>query len=302
MEVLTCFMDVKSIFGIFQWSVLLLLVAMGTAVANSDAVRFSENVNLAMRRTVHQLLLANNDSLTRIPPVKQVDAHTFSVRMDNMLDYGKLPETLQNSLQMHHIGREYNVSVVRCETGEIQLGYNYLDLKQKGGVPCQNRATDAGCYILQVRFAEEKEPVKSGGNGWLLISFAGTLAGLGFVAWNRSRHKKTVEIDTQNTPPLSPRLEFGNSWLDIQNQTLGTGNLVHKLTYRETKLLTFFVKNPNRVIERDAILKSVWEDEGVTVGRSVDVFVSRLRKLLAADALVKISAIHGVGYKMEVQS
>lgn len=294
--------SMKSISRILQWLVWLFWMTWSTALANNDAVRFSENVNLAIRRTVHQLLLANNDSLTRIPPVKQADAQTFSVRMENMLDYSKLPELLQNSLNMHHVGRGYSVSVIRCETGEIQLGYHFLDLNKKGGVPCQNREKDAGCYMLQVRFNEEKEPVKSAGNTWVLISFGGTLAGLGFIAWNRSRQRKGPKSDVQSTPMPSSRLEFGNSWLDIQNQMLGTADLVHKLTYRETKLLTLFVKNANQVIERDAILKSVWEDEGVIVGRSVDVFVSRLRKLLTADSRVKISAIHGVGYKMEVQS
>ena len=97
-------------------------------------------------------------------------------------------------------------------------------------------------------------------------------------------------------------MTFGNSWLDTANQTLHNSATTQTLTFREAKLLALFARNVNHVLERDAILKSVWEDEGVTVGRSVDVFVSRLRKMLAADPQVKITAIHGVGYKMEVHS
>lgn len=273
-----------------------------TAMANSDAVRFSENVNLALRRTADVLLRANGDSLSVIPPVKQSDANTFSVQMDRMFDYDKLPETLQRSLASYHIDRPYSVAVLDCETGEVKLGYQFFDLNQPDGIPCKGRSRDEGCYTVQIRFTPEAPKPKSAGNTWLLVSFGGTLAGLGFIAWNRARHKKVPETKPQDTPAPHSRLTFGNSWLDTANQTLYNGESIQTLTFREAKLLAVFARNINQVLERDAILKSVWEDEGVTVGRSVDVFVSRLRKMLFADPQVKISAIHGVGYKMEVYS
>ena len=86
----------------------------------------------------------------------------------------------------------------------------------------------------------------------------------------------------------------------MPNLILVSGSTSFNLTYREAKLLSLFIGNKNQVLERDFILKSVWEDEGIIVGRSVDVFVSRLRKMLSTDSLVKISAVHGVGYRMEV--
>lgn len=53
-------------------------------------------------------------------------------------------------------------------------------------------------------------------------------------------------------------------------------------------------------MERDSIIQQVWADEGVLVGRSVDVFVSRLRKKLADDTSVVLAVVHGIGYRMEV--
>lgn len=271
-------------------------------MANSDAVRFSENVNLSLRRTVDLLLRANGDSLSQIPPVKQVDANTFSVQMEHMFDYDKLPETLQRSFDSYHIDRPYSVAVLNCETGEVSLGYQFFDLNQPGGVPCRGRSREEGCYILQVRFTPEAAKPQAAGNTWLLITVGGTLAGLGFITWTRSRHKKRPDAEPQEAAAPHSRIAFGNSWLDTTNQALYNGQSTQTLTFREAKLLTLFVRNINQVLDRDAILKSVWEDEGVTVGRSVDVFVSRLRKMLAADPQVKITAIHGVGYKMEVHS
>ena len=88
--------------------------------------------------------------------------------------------------------------------------------------------------------------------------------------------------------------------MDVENQLLYIADTHHNLTYREAKLLHLFVKNKNQLLERDFILKSVWEDEGIIVGRSIDVFVSRLRKLLQEDTSLKIVAVHGVGYRLEV--
>ena len=290
----------KAIFGGFL--LVACICAARPVMANSDAVRFSENVNLSLRRTVDLLLRANGDSLSQIPPVKQTDANTFSVQMAHMFDYDKLPETLQRSFDSYHIDRPYSVAVLNCETGEVSLGYQFFDLNQPGGVPCRGRSREAGCYMLQVRFTPEAAKPQAAGNTWLLITAGGTLAGLGFIAWTRSRHKKRPETEPQEALPPHSRIAFGNSWLDTANQALYNSRSTQTLTFREAKLLTLFVRNINQVLERDAILKSVWEDEGVTVGRSVDVFVSRLRKMLAADPQIKITAIHGVGYKMEVHS
>jgi two-component system, OmpR family, response regulator len=95
-------------------------------------------------------------------------------------------------------------------------------------------------------------------------------------------------------------LTFGNSTLDLTNQTLKTQGQITELTYREAKLLHLFCRHKNKVLDRDLILKSVWEDEGIIVTRSIDVFVSRLRKLLKDNTFVKITNIHSVGYRFDV--
>jgi len=111
------------------------------------------------------------------------------------------------------------------------------------------------------------------------------------------RQKTTLPASGTNEEP--EWLEFANSRLDVAGQVLICGGVRQSLTFRETKLLRLFVTSPDRLLERDLILKQVWEDEGVLVGRSVDVFVSRLRKKLSADPSVGIVAVHGVGYRLE---
>ena len=62
-----------------------------------------------------------------------------------------------------------------------------------------------------------------------------------------------------------------------------------------------FTTNQNVLLKRDFILKSVWKDDSYFVGRSLDVFISKLRKYFKDDSSVKITNVHGSGYKFEVR-
>jgi two-component system, OmpR family, response regulator len=94
-------------------------------------------------------------------------------------------------------------------------------------------------------------------------------------------------------------IKFGNSTLNTTNQTLNTEGVETQLTFRELKLLQLFYQHKNKLLEKDFILKSVWGDDVIIVGRSVDVFVSRLRKLLKDNPSVKFTNVHSVGYRFD---
>jgi DNA-binding response OmpR family regulator len=71
------------------------------------------------------------------------------------------------------------------------------------------------------------------------------------------------------------------------------------LSEKETKALEIFARNINQVVERDKLMKELWEDEGtMVISRSVDVLVSKLRKKLSDDNSVKFINVHGKGYKL----
>jgi DNA-binding response OmpR family regulator len=91
---------------------------------------------------------------------------------------------------------------------------------------------------------------------------------------------------------------IGTLVCDFANQQILTGDQVITLTNKETKLLKLFCAHKNKVLDRDSIQKAIWEDEGYFVGRSMDVFISRLRKLLRDDPSVSLINVHGVGYKL----
>lgn len=92
---------------------------------------------------------------------------------------------------------------------------------------------------------------------------------------------------------------FGHSKFDFINQVVSFDGTSKKLTNKEARLLKFLVQHKNQIVERDVIMKSIWEDDGYFVARSMDVFISKLRKYLAPDSSVTIKNVHGVGYRLE---
>lgn len=276
------------------------LLGRNADAGQAPADHFAEKVNLALRRTGHYLLAETGDKRSHIAAVRQKDADTWLLQLEHSFNYDRLPVLLQQSLEIHGIQENYDVAVVNCLDGALQLGYNFLDFKQNNGAPCGGREMPLDCYNLEVHFIKAMPP-KSEKNvlGWI-VAVTGVLTGIFLVARNRRKIQPNAVQETGMA--LSNQVLFGNSRLDIGNQTLISGNSRHTLTYREAKLLHLFASHPNQLLERDFILQSVWEDEGIIVGRSVDVFVSRLRKLLRDDAGLRIVAVHGVGYRLETDN
>jgi two-component system OmpR family response regulator len=94
-------------------------------------------------------------------------------------------------------------------------------------------------------------------------------------------------------------LRTRRSTLDLRNLVLNANGLVTQLTYKEAKLLEMFFRHRDILIEREVFLKTVWEEDGFFVARSMDVFISRLRKYLQPDPDLKIENIRGIGYIMK---
>jgi DNA-binding response OmpR family regulator len=94
--------------------------------------------------------------------------------------------------------------------------------------------------------------------------------------------------------------KIGNYTFDIQKQTLTIGNNITKLTTKECELLSLLCAHQNEVLERNYALKAIWVDDNYFNARSMDVYITKLRKLLREDPEIEIINIHGKGYKLVV--
>ncbi|MEM9050410.1 MAG: winged helix-turn-helix domain-containing protein [Bacteroidota bacterium] len=259
--------------------------------ATSD---FGNKVNLALRQTGDALLRAQGDSTSHIPPIQELGQNEFVLEITSGFDYGRLPEFLESALYDYHISRPYEVMVKSCETGFLVLGYNKI-AAERDSVACREREEVPDCAQVHIKFIEEEKKTEKnlGSFAWLFIPLAGM--GSFFFLKKKKREELLAENDSN--------LRIGKLVFSHQNQsiTFEDGNET-KLTYRESKLMLYFAERVGEVLSREDIQSAVWEDEGVIVGRSLDVFVSRLRKILAEDGSVSIKTIHGVGYRLEVSN
>jgi DNA-binding response OmpR family regulator len=97
------------------------------------------------------------------------------------------------------------------------------------------------------------------------------------------------------------QFQFSNTQFNAITQTLTIANVSVDLTSKESELLRLLCSRINEVVPRDEALISIWGNDSYFNGRSMDVFISKLRKMLAADEQVEIMNVHGKGFKLVVK-
>ena len=90
-------------------------------------------------------------------------------------------------------------------------------------------------------------------------------------------------------------------FFEAKTLQLGIQDQKQRLTEKEVLLIQYLYQHKNQLIKREAILKAVWHNEDFFSGRSMDVFISRLRKYFAKDPAIKIESIRGVGLEFRIQ-
>lgn len=93
-------------------------------------------------------------------------------------------------------------------------------------------------------------------------------------------------------------IKIGNYLFNVKNQTLVLNGDSETLTHRESELLYHLIKHKNQVLDRSFILKKLWGDDDFFNARSMDVFITKLRKKLKDDASIQIINVRGYGYKL----
>ena len=104
--------------------------------------------------------------------------------------------------------------------------------------------------------------------------------------------KRNKKISNTESIPI------GNFIFNLKNQTLQLNSNIETLTHREAHLLFHLIENKNQVLERSFILKKLWGDDDFFNARSMDVFITKLRKKLKDDPAIKILNVRGFGYKL----
>ena len=264
--------------------------------AKESNTTFSETVKLALRDVGHNLLLASNDSTSVVKPVLEVGEWEYQLTFESpiIIQPDTLVTQIKASFDTAELPSNYLTEVAQCQDYEIAYSYAMQDNVENSIIPCSGRQLHENCYIITVKFT--KLPSSSFyKNNWIYIVLLGALGLIVFLFYKQKSKSKTFfTILDENNVTLGKFTFYPD-----QNKLITEAREI-SLSQKECQLLTLFMAQPNQVITRDELTKKVWEDNGVFVGRSLDTFISKLRKKLQEDPSIKLINIHGVGYKLEL--
>jgi hypothetical protein len=249
-----------------------------------------------LRRIGHELLLQSGDSISRVLPVKKLAENEYQIRFENEFTFqpGFLVNTTRRILAKDPLARDYVVNVLNCSNSSVAYGYAISKNTKDDIVACIGREQPRACYMINVKF--KPAGINTAKNGYLLGSLS-FLAFVGFIFLRSVKPQSALPKD-QGTRIFT----FGSVLFNAEERHLIINEKTIDLTGTETRLLLIFASSPNETIERSRLQKEIWEDEGVIVGRSLDMFISKLRKKLEFDPNSKIVVIRGKGYKLEISS
>ena len=277
-------------------SSIVILVIMITAVAfisKKDEIP-DKHLEVVLRGLGHRLLLSPKDSTSRVMPIKKINENRYQISFQN--DFGFISDTLinlvQREFQENAPATDYIVNLRKCKQNETVFAFE-INNKKGDLTPCRGRKLEVGCYVIEIDLLQ-----KPAFNFlWLLLLII-PLAFAGFYVKNRFRKKEEQEsiVDTTGYIPL------GSFRFYADNNVLKTGDSTITLSEKETKALKIFAENSNQIVERETLMKEIWEDKGIVViSRNVDVLVSKLRKKLSDDSSIKFINVPGRGYKFIIE-
>ena len=281
---------------LFPLIVLLFIASICMAFSSEDSDFNFAKREILLRKIGHELLLQSGDSTSRVLPIKKIAENEYQISFENELTFQSdfLVKITQRLLPKDELANDYVVNVFNCGTSSIVYGYIISKNKKEDIIACIGRKQPKACYVINVKF--KPTGIYTAMNGYLLggISF---LAIVGFIFMKSVKPKKASPKEEE-----SNIFTFGTVLFDAPKRELVINNNSIDLTATETRVLLIFALSPNETIERSRLQKEIWEDEGVIVGRSLDMFISKLRKKLELDPNINIVVIRGKGYKLEVNS
>ncbi|MFD1552130.1 DNA-binding response regulator [Putridiphycobacter roseus] len=250
-------------------------------------------IEIALRMIGHQIMLNNGDSTSRVLPIQKT-GNQYTIKFDT--PFGFEPENLVQTIDAivlkTNISSAYTVAVKTCDTHSIVYSYKVGLTDDTDIIPCKKRIQEPACYYIVFNLIAPplNQIEKSENSALFWIIAVGTILTLLLLFFYSSKNKPTnMDPDT---------VLIGIYKFNKKQMTLSFKDEFIELSSKETNLLDLLYSAANTTLDRGEILNRVWGDEGDYVGRTLDVFISKLRKKLENDKSIKIKNIRGIGYQL----
>jgi len=285
------------------------MICVAFSMTGSDDYDFARR-EILFRRIGHEILLQSDDSTSRVLPVKKIGENEYQISFENAFTFQPdfLVNTTRRLLAKDPLASDYIVNVLNCGDSRVAYGYAISGNKKDDIIACLGRKQPKACYLISIKFQSAETNTTK--NGYLLGSLA-LLAVMGYIFLRPAKPRNALPENQYPLPgdhpagfqhPSTSMFTLGSMSFDSEMRMLMINEKTIDLTKTETRVLRIFALTPNETIERSRLQKEIWEDEGIIVGRSLDMFISKLRKKLEPDPTIKIAVIRGKGYKLEINS
>lgn len=250
----------------------------------------SKELHVGLRQIGHKVLLSGGDSTSRVLPIRQHD-DTYVISFDKPIHISS--DSLYNivSNELGRLGiRDFVVELKGCASNDVVLAFIYSQSRDTI-TPCGGRDVPVGCYNIEVTLIKNRDI----SNWWWVI------LPVGLLIFMIHFHKRKVISNDNKGKNADQLVTIGTYKFDILNRQLLHISHKEALTEKEAKLLSLLSEGQNEIQNRDYLMNELWADNGIlVVSKNLDVLVSKLRKKLSLDENIRITNVHGVGYKLEV--
>lgn len=285
----------KYLIGIIAAIFIISAFAFNSTFGNDDFDLAKQE--LLFRKIGHEVLLQAGDSTSRVLPIQKIAANNYSIRFEK--EFSFQPDSLVNiitkALANSNFSEDYVVNVFNCDGTSVQFGYAITRNQKNDIIACSGRIQPKSCYLINLKF---QNSILNSSEKNYLFSGLPVLACVGLLIFSavKSNRFKIIQKGIKNP------IQLGNTIFDNYGRQLLINEIRVSLTSKEAKILMMLAQPSNTVVERTRLQKEIWEDEGVIVGRSLDMFISKLRKKLENDPTIQLLNIHGKGYKLVINS
>ncbi|MGV9011717.1 MAG: response regulator transcription factor [Flavobacteriales bacterium] len=199
-----------------------------------------------------------------------------------------------------HLSRDGKDGLLHFNRNKYDLCLLDVMLPQKDGISLAQdiRLADPSVPIIFLTAKSTTEDriagLKAGGDDYITKPFSNEELFLRIEAILRRTQKRDAAMHADT-------FEIGEFIFDDRNKLLKHANEERKLTKKEAAVLKLLCAHLEQTLPRELVLNMVWGDDSYFLGRSLDVFISRLRKYLSHDPRVRILNVHGVGFKLQVE-
>lgn len=281
-----------------SFAIVFLLLLIPGSIAQD--MHHEKHIEVSLRMVAHQILLSSGDSTSRVLPIVKENGR-YRLQFESKFEFSpeELVSIIDRVVQETKMAESYVVEVEKCETSEVVYSFEMDFSAHSDIIPCKTRNQPKSCYSLLFTLTKTNAGLldETSGSGaetsqlfYIAIIVLFVLVVLFIFLWKRRNNNRT-------NPHL---IRIGGYHFDKRNTELLIEHQKIELTSKEADLLLLLYNAANTTVEREHILNIVWGDEGDYVGRTLDVFISKLRKKLEFDSKLKIVNVRGVGYKLVI--